>query len=134
MSLLLSISTNQIVTSSNRAGSISLFSWSRFKTADARVLFDVARKRKVLAWRNWQMVGMIFQFNQPQPWLLTANVKETTVKSIGNARSMQIQSVRVSADFYGKYKCDDEVKYNICSVFNDISHFRCFVTTHKLKF
>ena len=80
------------------------------------------------------MVGMIFKFNQPQPWLLTANVKETTVKSIGNARSMQIQSVGVSADFYGKYKCDDEAKYNICSVFNDISHFRCFVTTHKLKF
>ena len=43
------------------------------------------------------MVGMIFKFNQPQPWLLTANVKETTVKSIGNARSVQIQSVRVSA-------------------------------------
>ena len=80
------------------------------------------------------MVGMIFKFNQPQPWLLTANVKETTVKSIGDARSMQIQSVRVSSDFYGKYKCDDEAKYNIWSVFNDISHFRCLVTTHKLKF
>ena len=77
------------------------------------------------------MVGMIFKFNQPQPWLLTANVKETTVKSIGDARSMQIQSVRVSADFYGKYKCDDEAKYNIWSVFNDISHFWCLVTTHK---
>ena len=70
-------------------------------------------QRKILAQRNWQMVGMIFKFNQPQPWLLTANVKETTVKSIGNARSTQIQSVRVSADFYGKHKCDDEAKYNI---------------------
>ena len=45
MSLLLSISINQIVTSSNRAGSISLFSWSRFETADARLLFDVACDR-----------------------------------------------------------------------------------------
>ena len=42
------ISTNQIVTSSNRAGSISLFSWSRFKTADARLWFDVACNRVLL--------------------------------------------------------------------------------------
>ena len=34
------------------------------------------------------MVGMILKFNQPESSLLTANVKETTVKSIGNVRSM----------------------------------------------
>ena len=34
------------------------------------------------------MVDMILKFNQPQLYLLTANVKETTVKSIGNARSI----------------------------------------------
>ena len=34
------------------------------------------------------MVGMILEFNQPELLLLTAYVKETTVKSIGNARSM----------------------------------------------
>ena len=43
--LLLSITINQIVTCSNRAGSINLFSWSRFQTADAKVLFDVACDR-----------------------------------------------------------------------------------------
>ena len=52
--------------------------------------------------------------------------------------SERIQSIRVSVDFYaefhGKWQSDDEAKYNICSVFNDISHFRCLVTTHKLKF
>ena len=41
---------------------------------------------KVLALRIWQMIGIFF--NQPELWLLTANVKETTVKSIGNARLM----------------------------------------------
>ena len=30
------------------------------------------------------MVGMFFKFRQPEPKLLTADVKETTVKSIGN--------------------------------------------------
>ena len=34
------------------------------------------------------MVGMFLKFNQPELWLLSANVKETTAKSIGNARSM----------------------------------------------
>ena len=34
---------------------------------------------------------------------LSERLEQATVKSIGNARSMQIQSVRVSADFYGKY-------------------------------
>ena len=42
MSLLLSITTNQIVACSNRAGRINLFSWSRFQMVDAKVLFDVA--------------------------------------------------------------------------------------------
>ena len=45
LSLLLSITTNQIVTCFNRAGSINLFSSSRFQTADAKVLFDVACDR-----------------------------------------------------------------------------------------
>ena len=45
MGLLLSITTNQIVTCFNRAGSINLFSSSRFQTADANVLFDVACDR-----------------------------------------------------------------------------------------
>ena len=30
------------------------------------------------------MVGMFLKFNQPELGLFTANVKETTVKSIGN--------------------------------------------------
>ena len=45
LSLLLSITTNQIVTCFNREGSINLFSSSRFQTADAKVLFDVACDR-----------------------------------------------------------------------------------------
>ena len=39
-----------------------------------------------------------------------------------------------SADFYGKYQSIDEAKHTMCSVFNDISHFRCFVTTYQLNF
>ena len=81
------------------------------------------------------MIKMFLKFNQPELWLLTANVKETTVGcqvyDIGNAQSMQIPSVRVFGDFYGKYQSDDEAKPNMCSVFNDISHFQCFVTMHK---
>ena len=45
MGLLLSITTNQIVTCSSLAGSINLFSCSIFQTADANLLFDVARDR-----------------------------------------------------------------------------------------
>ena len=45
MRLLLSITTNQIVACSNRASSINLSSWSRFQTADAKVLFDAACDR-----------------------------------------------------------------------------------------
>ena len=67
-------------------------------------------------------------------WFLTAKVKETTIKSIGNARSMLIQSVFVSADSHGEYHSDDQAKHNMCSVFNDISHFRCFLITHELNF
>ena len=54
MGLLLSITTKQIVACSNRAGSINLFSWSRFQTADVKVLFDVACKEKqnVKLWRH----------------------------------------------------------------------------------
>ena len=81
MGLLLSITTKQIATCSNRAGRINLFSWSRFQTADVKVLFDVAcdrvlehfklknlnhSERKVLAKRGWQMVGMFSKFNQPE--------------------------------------------------------------------
>ena len=42
MTLLLSITTNEIVACSNRAGSINLFSWSTFQMADAKVLYNVA--------------------------------------------------------------------------------------------
>ena len=82
MGLLVSIITNQIVTCSNRAGSINLFSCSLFQTEDANLLFDVARdlvQGKVLTSRSRQMVGMFFKFNQPELWLLTAKVKVFTV-------------------------------------------------------
>ena len=46
MSFLLSITTKQIFACSNRAGSINLFPWNRFQTADVKVLFDVACKEK----------------------------------------------------------------------------------------
>ena len=70
---------------------------------------------------------------------MSANVKEMTVKSISDVISLQTslmqdqcKSVRVSADFYGKYQSDDETKHNMC--FNDISCFRCLVTMHELNF
>ena len=106
MGLLLSITTNQIVACTNQAGSIDLFSWSRFQTADAKLLFDVVcghvlehftlknpkyLQRKVLAKRGWQMGGMLLKTGllfSLQQWLLTADKKEMTVNSIGNARSM----------------------------------------------
>ena len=78
-----------------------------------------------------------------QRWLLTANVKGTTVKSISVVISLQssltqdqckyLKLVRVSADFYGEYQSDEEAKHNMCLVFPDISHFRRFVTTYKLR-
>ena len=78
--------------------------------------------------------------------------KSTTLEKLANGRyvfevqptgtmvvdslSERIQSIRVSvdffADFHGKCQSDDEAKYNICSVFNDTSHFQCLVTAHKL--
>ena len=82
------------------------FSWSRFQTADAKVLFDVVcghvlehfkpknpkyLQRKVLAKRSWQMGGTLLKtglLSSLQQWLLTADVKEMTVNSIGNARSI----------------------------------------------
>ena len=45
MSLLLLFTTDQMVAWSIRSGSKILFSWSSFQTADAKVLFDVARDR-----------------------------------------------------------------------------------------
>ena len=48
------------------------------------------------------MGGMLLKtglFFSLQQWLLTADMKEMTVNSIGNARSVLIQSVSVSADF-----------------------------------
>ena len=33
---------------------------------------------------------------------MVVDLKETTVKSIGNAKSMQVQSAHVSADLYNK--------------------------------
>ena len=44
-SLLLLFTIDQIVAWSIRSGSKILFSWSSFQTADAKVLFDVARDR-----------------------------------------------------------------------------------------
>ena len=70
---------------------------------------------------------------------MSANVKEMTVKSISDVISLQTslmqdqcKSVRVSADFYGKYQSDDETKHNMC--FNDISCFWCLVAMHELNF
>ena len=39
---------------------------------------------------------------------MVVDLKETTVKSIGNAKSMQVQSAHVSADLYSKYQSDNE--------------------------
>ena len=72
-----------------------------------------------------------------QRWLLTANVKDTIVKSISVVIALQtllmqdqckhLKPVRV-ADFYGEHQSDQEAKYNMCLLF---SHFRCLVTTHR---
>ena len=59
----------------------------------------------------------VLLLNQP-------NIKETTVKSI----------VTWFCCLHGKHQSDEEAKYNMCSVFYDISHFWCFVTAHKLNF
>ena len=65
------------------------------------------------------MVGMFLKFSQPEPKLLTANVKETTVKSIGNVMANTKVTMRQSTT---------------CAAVNDISHFQCFVMMHKLNF
>ena len=46
------------------------------------------------------MVGMFLKFSQPEPKLLTADVKETTVKSIGNIMANT---------------SDDETKHKVCA-------------------
>ena len=47
-----------------------------------------------------------------------------------------LKSVYVSADFHGKYQSGEakEAKHSLCSVINDIFHFRCFIMMHKLNF
>ena len=48
-------------------------------------------QRKVLAKRSWQIGGKLLKtglLSSLQQWLLTADMKEMTVNSIGNARSM----------------------------------------------
>ena len=62
-----------------------------------------------------------------QRWLLTANVKDTIVKSISLVIALQtllmqdqckhLNPVPVSTDFYGEYQSDQEAKYNMCLVF-----------------
>ena len=52
---------------------------------------------------------------------------QLTGRMVVDSLSERLQSVSVSvdffADFHGKCQSDDEGKYNICSVFNDTSHF-----------
>ena len=86
MNLLLSITTNQIVTCSNGAGSVFFFPGADFKQrvqkcclmwCDCvleRLSLKTYLQRKALGWRSWQMLGMFLKFNQPELWLLTANV------------------------------------------------------------
>ena len=42
------------------------------------------------------MVGMFFKFSQQEPKLLTADMKETTVKSIGNVMANTKVTMRQS--------------------------------------
>ena len=78
-------------------------------------------------------------------WLLTINVKETTVKSISQCctftpnfanyhtrlmSNKHLKSVCVFADFYGEYQNDQEAKHNRYS----ICYVWCLVTKHKLNF
>ena len=77
--LLLLISTNQIIASSNQEGHMNKFLWSIFQMVDAKVLFDegcVIVIGSVLRlktwniynekhWRTWKMVRIFLQFNQP---------------------------------------------------------------------
>ena len=53
--------------------------------------------------------------------------------SVRHHQCKYLKSVRVSADFHGKYQSDEakEAKHNLCSVFNDIFHFLCFIMMHK---
>ena len=84
------------------------------------------------------MIGMFLKFNQLELSFLTANVNlERRLSSpslMVNANTFST-CFCVSADFYyGKYQSSKEVQHIMCSVFNDISHFQCFVTTQKLNF
>ena len=52
------------------------------------------------------MVGNFFHIQPTRT--MVVDLKEMTVKSDSYAKSMQIQSVRVSADLYSKYQSNNE--------------------------
>ena len=81
------------------------------------------------------MLGMFLKFNQPEPWLLTANVN--LKRRLSGPSVMQDQCKYNQCVFLRIFimastmQSGNEAKHIMCSVFNDISHFQRFVTTHK---
>ena len=86
------------------------------------------------------MPGMFLKFNQPELWLLTGNVNSKRRLSGPSARPsvMQDQCNYSQCVFLLTFimastmQSGNEAKHVVCSIFNDISHFQCFVTAHKL--
>ena len=82
------------------------------------------------------MPGMFLKFNQPELWLLTGNVNSK--RRLSGPSVMQDQCNYSQCVFLLTFimastmQSGNEAKHLMCSVFNDISHFQCFVTAHKL--
>ena len=70
--------------------------------------------------RSWQIVG--------------SSNRNFGCWQLMRKRRLSSPLVRFSTDLYGKHQSDDDAKYNMCSVFNDTSHFWCSITMHKLNF
>ena len=84
------------------------------------------------------MPGMFLKFNQPELWLLTANVN---LKRRLSGPSLMRDQCNYSQCMFlltfimaSTMQSGNEAKHVMCSVFNDTSHLQCFVTAHKLNF
>ena len=84
------------------------------------------------------MLGMFLKFNQPELWLLTANVnfkRRLSGPSVMQDKCNYSQCVFLLTFILAStMQSGNEAKHVMCSVFNDICHFQCFVMAHKLNF
>ena len=87
---------------------------------------------------RFKLKNLFTKFNQPELWLLTANVnlkRRLSGPSVMRDQCNYSQCVFLLTFIMAStMQSGNEAKHVMCSVFNDISHLQCFVTAHKLNF